>query len=176
MRPTIVVAIVTLFAYIYTPAFAASRLPRNSVAQAAACTASTGGATFTSADAQALRDAVAAASASGFVEVSGVCEGAVFERGSVQTLIVDKPLTIAGPVGAPAEISVKINGVIAYGRVISASAALVLENLVIRDGLIDDTIFDVFAAGAAIYSSRSALTLRNVTIRDNLTRHGPAPD
>ena len=95
---------------------------------------------FGSPDAQALRDAITAASAGGTIKIAGTCAGTVLQSGTTQVALTSKVLTLRGgyaptdwttsnPSTTPTILDAQQNG-----RVIFASSPLTLINLTLQNG------------------------------------------
>lgn len=138
------------------------------VQTSAACFASLGLTTnYASTDAQAVRDAVAAASPGETVKVAGNCVGVQVYNGMTQTVYISQPLTIQGgytitdwvnsfPLTQTTTLDAQSGGRVAF---ITATGHVTLENMIITNGNIDGN-------GGGIYSYND-LTLRNVKIFSN---------
>lgn len=125
---------------------------------------------FASADAQALRDALAAASPGGTVRVAGTCAGAVVEGGDTQVALVTKTITLIGgytqtnwtdslPITQPTTLDA-----LGGGRVLSVSVAASVANLIIQNGR-------ATSDGGGIYAA-AALSLSHVRLSRNESLSG----
>jgi predicted outer membrane repeat protein len=134
-----------------------------------------GSTVFTSADGQALRQAITAAAPGATVKVAGTCAGTVLEMGSNQVAFIDKLLTIAGgytptnwlaydPVGNSTVVDAEGNG-----RVLRLTAAATLQGFTLTNGFIGS------GDGGGLETT-SALTLTDMVLFNNVnnTRGGGA--
>jgi threonine dehydrogenase-like Zn-dependent dehydrogenase len=124
---------------VFAPAKAASSVP--AFLGAGPCYATFDGITiFESANANAVQDAVDAASAGGTVKVAGTCAGTQTRGGSTQSVILTKTLTLAGgytttnwtisdPIAHPTVLDA-----LAGGRVISATQPVTISSLTVQRG------------------------------------------
>ncbi|MBI1293414.1 PKD domain-containing protein [bacterium] len=124
---------------------------------------------FSSADAQAVRDAVAAASAGGTVRIAGTCAGTVNEDGTDQLVLVTQPITLAGGYTTtnwitPSAVQTTTLDALQSGRVISATAALTVQDLTIQNGR--TTVTGVAGNGAGIQAEQT-LTLNGAVLYNN---------
>lgn len=119
---------------------------------------------FTSADAQALRQAITAANPGDTVKVAGNCAGVVSEMGSNQVAFIDKSLTIAGgytpsnwliydPVGNPTVIDAQSGG-----RVLRLTAAATLQGFTLTNAFIN--------AGSSNWHGGGLHTTSDLTMTD----------
>lgn len=124
---------------------------------------------YTSADAQAVRDALAAVAAHGTVKMAGYCAGVTAQGGTTQTALITQTITLAGgytttdwvtynPVGNPTTLDAQLGG-----RVISATAAATLRGFTVTGGYLSST---VSANGGGI-NAAGALTLSEMIISGN---------
>lgn len=124
---------------------------------------------FSSADAQAVRDALAAAAANGTVKVAGYCAGAQAQGGTTQVAWISQTITLAGgytstdwttydPTGNPTTLDA-----LAGGRVIFASVAATLRGFTATNGYLSTP---GTAHGGGIYAG-AALTLTDLIVRGN---------
>ena len=119
---------------------------------------------FSSADAQALRDALAAATPGGTVKLAGTCEGAIFEAGDTQVGVITQTMTLTGgytptnwlasyPITQPTVLDALFQG-----RVLSIITAATIAHLVVQNG-------SAMNAGG-VYAA-SALTVTGGVFRQN---------
>ena len=137
---------------------------------------------FTSGDATALQQAVAAATNNSVLKIAGHCFGVTGDGVYTQTFIIDKPLTLAGgyELGgdwstADADSFETIIDADSRGRVIEINNAgdVTLQDLTISNG------YTHFAGNSNIHRNNgsgvnigaSQVVMENVTIRDNSTEH-----
>jgi predicted outer membrane repeat protein len=124
---------------------------------------------FTSADAQAVRDALAVVIAHGTVKMAGYCAGVAAQGGTTQTALITQTITLAGgytttdwvtynPAGNPTTLDAQLGG-----RVISATAAATLRGFTVTGGYLSST---VSANGAGI-NAAGALTLSEMIVSGN---------
>ena len=133
---------------------------------------------FTSNDASALRQAVAAVPAGGTVKVAGFCFGAAGNGSITQTVSIDKAVTLAGgyePSGdwSSAEPDLYETRLDAQGdgRVVTISNA---DNVIIQDlsltggyAVAPGGYSNQANHGGGLYIDNSTVTLENVVVRDN---------
>ncbi|MBI1298398.1 hypothetical protein GC175_25975 [bacterium] len=124
---------------------------------------------FSSADSQAVRAAVAAASAGGTVKIAGTCAVTVSAGGTTQLALIDKTLTLAGGytttnwlTSSPAQTTTL--DALLDGRVISATAALTMQHLTIQNGR--TTAIHMAGYGAGLYANQ-AIALKQVIFSNN---------
>ena len=128
-----------------------------------------GATVFSSADAQAVRDALAAAASNGTVKVAGYCAGAQAQGGTTQVAWITQTITLAGgytttdwttynPIGNPTTLDA-----LAGGRVIFASVAATLRGFTATNGYLSTP---GTAHGGGIYAG-AALTLTDLIVRGN---------
>jgi hypothetical protein len=121
---------------------------------------------YASANAQAVRDAVSAASPGDTVKVAGYCAGVQAQLATTQTVMITQPLTLAGgytptnwstydPTGNPTPLDA-----LGGGRVIYADAAVTVQGLTVTNGYINATS-DL--NGGGIFAS-GALTLTDMVV------------
>ena len=133
-------------------------------------TSNDGTTVFSSADAQAVRDALAVAAANGTVKVAGYCAGVATQGGANQVAWITQTITLAGgytttdwttydPIGNPTTLDALGNG-----RVISASVATTLRGFTVTGGYISSTV-DAFGAG--IYVA-GAMMLSELIVSKNV--------
>ena len=138
---------------------------------AGACSATTdnGGTVFSSADAGAVRAAIAAASPGGTVKIAGYCAGAVLNGSTTQVAIITKTLSLEGgytttnwttsyPITQPTTLDA-VQG----GRVIYATATATVQDLTVQNGKTTAT----GGSGGGIYTSQP-ITLSNVIVYNNV--------
>jgi predicted outer membrane repeat protein len=120
---------------------------------------------FSSSDASALRNALAAASPGGVVKIAGTCAGAISENGMTQVALITQTLTLRGgytttnwQVSNPALNPTTLNAQ-GGGRVLNAYVAATIEGLTITNGFNNGD-------GGGIYAL-DALTLTNVAVYSN---------
>ena len=124
---------------------------------------------FSSVDAQALRDALAAVAANGTVKIAGYCSGVASQGGTIQTALITKTSTLAGgytttdwtsynPLGNPTTLDA-LQG----GRVIVASVDATLRGFTVTGGYINSALN---ALGGGINTS-GALTLSDMIVSGN---------
>ncbi len=130
-----------------------------------------GSTVFSSEDAQAVRDALAAVSSGGTVKVAGYCAGVQTQQGSTQVALITKTLTVAGgyttsnwstynPTANPTTLDA-LNG----GRVISTTNVdVTLMGFKATNGTISTTNNE---NGGGIYAA-NALSLLDMTIDHNI--------
>ena len=141
-----------------------------------------GASTFASSvDSQAVRDAVAAASSSDTVHVAGYCAGVV----SGQLVTITQPLTLLGgyqAISGAGTVDWTVRDFALYsttldalggGRVISASTALTVSDLVVQNGVAagSDSACSYTGCGGGIFAD-DRLTLENVLVLTNTAEHG----
>jgi uncharacterized repeat protein (TIGR01451 family) len=115
---------------------------------------------FSSANANAVQQAVDAASANGTVKVAGTCAGVQPRAGTTQTVVITKALTLAGgftntvggwatsyPITQPTTLDA-----LTQGRVISATQPVTLSSLSVQNGKI------IGQGGGAYFGSTVILT------------------
>jgi hypothetical protein len=158
----IVNSVVDLGAYEYPPAVCFA-------------THNNGTTVYSSADSQAVRLAVAAASADGTVKIAGTCAGTVNEDGSDQLLLITKTLTLAGGYTTtnwitPSTMQTTTLDALRSGRVIRSTAALTVQDLTIQNGR--TTADQVRGRGAGIDTSEG-ITLSGVIFNTNTTHNDP---
>ena len=118
---------------------------------------------FTSADAQALRDALEAAMPGETVKLAGTCAGVITQGGGSQVGLITKTITLQGgytptnwtnsyPITQPTTLDA-----LGGGRVLSVSVAATIANLIARNGMASS------GDGGAIYAS-DGLTLSAVEV------------
>jgi hypothetical protein len=118
---------------------------------------------FSSGDASALRNALAAVPPGGIVKVAGTCAGATVEAGGSQVGLITKTMTLMGgytqlnwaasyPITQPTTLDA-----LGGGRVLSVSVAATIANLIARNGMASG------GDGGAIYAS-DGLTLSAVGV------------
>ena len=124
---------------------------------------------FNSADAQAVRTALAAASPGSTVKVAGYCSGTQTQGGTTQTALITQTITLAGgytttdwttynPAANPTALDA-----LGGGRVIVASVAATLRGFTMTGGYISST---VNANGGGI-NATGALTLSEMIVSGN---------
>ena len=125
---------------------------------------------FGSPDAQAVRDAITAASPGGTIKIAGTCAGAILESGTTQVAFVNKTLTLMGGY-APGQWATSdsianptILDAQSGGRVLYATNPLTLINLTLQNGLWNIAGQN---GGGAYFSG--AATLSNTHILSNTT-------
>lgn len=118
-----------------------------------------------SADAAALRTALASAPMGSIVKVSGTCAGVAFQNGSTQVAIISQTLTLAGgftptgwlmayPITQPTTLDA-----VGGGRVVLLNAAATLKGLTIKGG-------NISGHGGGLFATQP-LTLSEVIIVGN---------
>ncbi|HQV28961.1 MAG TPA: choice-of-anchor Q domain-containing protein [Thermoflexales bacterium] len=119
---------------------------------------------FSSPDAKALRDAVAAVAPGGTVKVAGTCAGAVLGGGTTQVALVTKAITLIGgfvpsdwttsyPLTQPTILDGQLGGRVLFFSGADANVA----NLVVQNGS------EASTHGGGIYAS-GALSMNNVSV------------
>jgi uncharacterized repeat protein (TIGR01451 family) len=123
---------------------------------------------FSSADAQAVRDALAASSAGSVVKIAGYCAGVVNQGGSNQVALITQTLTLAGGYTTTdwmtynPLVNITTLDALGSGRVISAAANTTLQGFIVTNGSIGT------GNGGGIYA-RNPLTLSAMTVYSNTT-------
>jgi threonine dehydrogenase-like Zn-dependent dehydrogenase len=114
---------------------------------------------FSSNNAQAVRDAVAAVAVDGTVKVAGTCAGAVAQSGSTQVVLITQTLTLEGgytatnwlassdPIANPSTLDA-----LAGGRVIYATVPVTVTNLTVQNGNTNES------GGGGFFGSTVTLT------------------
>jgi CSLREA domain-containing protein len=128
---------------------------------------------FSSANAQAVRDAVAAANPGSTVKVAGYCAGASLQSGTNQTVLLTKTLTLAGgytttdnwaaynPIANPTTLDA-----LGGGRVLYANVTATVQGLTTINGFLNAGTTPSAPAGG-IYGA-FALTLTDMVIANNI--------
>lgn len=116
---------------------------------------------FSGPTAQAVRDAVAAASAGGTVKIAGTCAGVAPSDGTTQTVRLNQALTLSGGytptdwMNADPQANPTVLDAEQAGRVIYANAPLTLTGLTLQNGLVDDHgagAYFNYVPGVVLYS------------------------
>jgi hypothetical protein len=121
---------------------------------------------FSSPDASAVRNALAAASAGSTVKVAGYCPGVTTQSGSTQVALITQSLTLAGgytttdwltynPTGNPTTLDA-----LGGGRVISLTASATLQGFTLTNGYAADS------SGGGLYTAQP-ITLTDLTFYSN---------
>ena len=127
---------------------------------------------FASADAQAVRDAVAAASPGGVVKIAGYCAGVAVQGGFTQTVYISKTLTLAGgytntnwttsdPAANVTTLDAAQGGRVLY---ITGAIRVAVQDLRLTGGSAGD--------GGGVYNSAATTTISNTVIVSNTATNG----